>query len=60
MLYAKDLGLLDALGAEAGLQLPMAAAAETILQGAIDAGIGARDIAALRLRFPAGRLTGSD
>lgn len=60
VLYAKDLGLLDALGAEAGLQLPMAAAAETILQGAIDAGIGARDIAALRLRYPAGRLTGSD
>ena len=60
VLYAKDLGLLDALGAEAGLQLPMAAAAETILQGAIDAGIGARDIAALRRRYPAGRLTGSD
>ncbi len=52
-LYEKDLGILTAFGEHAGLQLPMADSARAILRFAIESGLGARDLAALRLRYPA-------
>lgn len=51
-LYAKDLGLLHAMAGGVGLQLAVADTGRAILQRAIDEGLGARDIAALRLRYP--------
>ncbi len=46
-LYAKDLGLIDAVGREAGARLPLTSAAETLLADAAARGWSDRDIAAL-------------
>lgn len=50
-LYRKDVTLLQELSASLGLQLAMGSPAQSMLEQAIDAGLGARDIAALRLRY---------
>ncbi len=51
-LYHKDLALLQAMGDQLQVRLTVAAAGEAILERAIAEGLGARDIAALRLRYP--------
>ncbi len=50
-LYRKDVTLLQELSATLGLQLAIGTPAQSILEHAIDEGLGARDIAALRLRY---------
>ncbi len=50
-LYRKDVTLLQELSASLGLQLAIGTPAQSILEHAIDEGFGARDIAALRLRY---------
>ncbi len=50
-LYRKDVTLLQELSASLGLQLAMGSPAQSMLEQAIDEGLGARDIAALRLRY---------
>lgn len=50
-LYRKDVTLLQELSATLGLQLAIGTPAQSILEHAIDEGFGARDIAALRLRY---------
>ena len=54
VLYEKDLGIVAGVGAEQELQLPVTEAARAVLAAAMDEGLGARDIAALRLRYPDG------
>ncbi|MBK9978026.1 MAG: NAD(P)-dependent oxidoreductase [Gemmatimonadetes bacterium] len=54
VLYEKDLGIVAGVGVEQGLQLPVTEAARAVLAAAMDEGLGARDIAALRLRYPDG------
>lgn len=51
-LYEKDLGLVQRLGEAHAYPLPVAAAARAILRQAVQEGLGGRDIAALRLRYP--------
>jgi 3-hydroxyisobutyrate dehydrogenase len=51
-LYDKDLAIVVKTGEEFGLTLPVTDAARVILADALGAGLAARDIAALRLRYP--------
>jgi len=51
-LYEKDLGLVQQLGEAHAFPLPVAGAAQGILRQAVQEGLGGRDIAALRLRYP--------
>lgn len=51
-LYTKDLGITLAAGAAHGVALPVLAHAAGMLREAIAEGLGERDIAALRLRYP--------
>jgi len=51
-LYDKDLGIAAAVGAQEGMPLPVMTAARAILRASLDEGLGERDIAALRLRYP--------
>lgn len=53
-LFAKDLGLVRELGGVTGIPLPVADAAQVILDAAIEGGFAEQDIAALRLRYPRG------
>lgn len=46
-LYAKDLGLIDAVGRETGAALPLTQAAEAVLNRARAAGLAEHDLAAL-------------
>jgi 3-hydroxyisobutyrate dehydrogenase-like beta-hydroxyacid dehydrogenase len=52
-LYTKDLGITQEAGAAHGIALPVLAHAAAFLREAIAEGLGAQDIAALRLRYPA-------
>jgi 3-hydroxyisobutyrate dehydrogenase-like beta-hydroxyacid dehydrogenase len=52
-LYTKDLGITQEAGAAHGITLPVLAHAAAFLREAIAEGLGAQDIAALRLRYPA-------
>jgi len=51
VLFAKDLGIVAAFGASHAVQLPVTDAARAIVADALRAGNGARDIAALHLRY---------
>lgn len=51
-LYDKDLGIAAGVGEEEGMELSVLASARAILAAAIAEGLGARDISALRLRYP--------
>lgn len=52
-LYEKDLGLVAEVGDARGVSLPVTAWARQLLDAALREGLAARDIAALRLRYPA-------
>jgi len=54
VLYEKDLGIVADVGDARQMPLPMVASVREILAAAIEGGIGDRDIAALRLRYPDG------
>jgi 3-hydroxyisobutyrate dehydrogenase-like beta-hydroxyacid dehydrogenase len=51
-LYTKDLGITLEAGAAQGVALPVLAHAAGVLRAAIAEGLGERDLAALRLRYP--------
>ena len=51
-LYEKDLGIVQGVGDAHAFPLPVTGAARTILRDALHAGLGGKDIAALRLRYP--------
>ena len=53
-LYQKDLGITHDAASAHGIPMPVLAHAEAYLQQALAEGLGAQDIAALRLRYPAG------
>lgn len=53
-LYTKDLAITREAGAALGIPLPVLAHAEGVLGEAVAEGLGDRDIAALRLRYPGG------
>lgn len=50
-LYVKDLGIVSALAAAAGLRVPVAEAALAALREALQAGLGGRDISAMVTRI---------
>ncbi len=50
-LYSKDLGLVEQAATEAGARVPMLAAAEAVLNQALERGLSERDVAALVLMF---------
>lgn len=52
-LYEKDLAIVAAMGEEAGVPLEITEAVRSVLRSAMTEGLGDRDIAALRLRYPA-------
>lgn len=57
-LYEKDLGIVQGVGDAHAIPLPVAEAARTILRDALREGLGSKDIAALRLRYPDSSHTG--
>lgn len=57
-LYTKDLAITRAVGASRGIPLPVLSHADALLQEAVAEGLGERDIAALRLRYPQGGISG--
>lgn len=52
-LYEKDLGIVESVAAQAGVSTPLVEAMQSLLRRARGAGLHERDIAALRLMYPA-------
>ena len=52
VLYEKDLGIVADVGAGAAVPLPVTDAVRALLAAALAEGLGGRDLAALRLRYP--------
>lgn len=51
-LYHKDLGIVEGVARDAGLEVPVTASLHEVLREALARGLGDRDIAALRLMYP--------